>query len=51
MPVKPIPEGLCGVTPYLFLKDAASFMDVAQRAFDAQERVKMLDDKGEVGTP
>ena len=48
MPVKPIPEGYHAVTPYLFLKDAASFMDFAQRAFDAQERVKMLDDKGEV---
>lgn len=48
MPVKPIPEGYHTVTPYLFLNDAAGFMDFARRSFDAQEKVKMLDEKGEV---
>lgn len=48
MPVQPIPEGYHTVTPYLFLEDAAGFMDFARRAFDAEEKVKMVDQQGMV---
>ena len=48
MPVQPIPEGYHTVTPYLFLEDAAGFMDFALRAFDAEEKVKMVDQQGMV---
>jgi PhnB protein len=39
--VKPIPDGYHSVTPYLFIKGAASAIDYYKNVFGAKERVRM----------
>jgi len=39
--VKPIPDGYHSVTPYLFIKGAASAIDYYKSAFGAKERMRM----------
>ena len=39
--VKPIPEGYNSVTPYLFVKGAASAIDYYKNVFGAKERMRM----------
>jgi PhnB protein len=41
MPVKPIPQGFSTVTPYLYMKDAARFIDFVKTAFGAVEHGRM----------
>ena len=48
MPDKYIPDGYHTVTPYLTLDDAAFEIQYLQRAFNAQIRYEMKDDKGSV---
>ena len=45
---EPIPSGYHTVTPYLIVRDAASIIDFAQRAFGASERMRHLDQNGRV---
>jgi PhnB protein len=45
MAVKPIPDGYQSVTPYLIIKGAAAALDFYQKAFGAEERMR-LDSKG-----
>lgn len=45
MAVKPIPDGYRSVTPYLIIKGAADALDFYQKAFGAEERMR-LDSKG-----
>ncbi|HLF22633.1 MAG TPA: VOC family protein [Burkholderiales bacterium] len=45
MTVKPIPDGYQTVTPYLVIKGAAGALDFYQKAFGAEERMR-LEDKG-----
>ena len=47
--VKPIPDGFHAVTPYLTVRNAAQAIDFYQRAFDAEERTRMLTPDGKVG--
>jgi PhnB protein len=39
--VKPIPDGYHSVTPYLFIKGAASAIDYYKNVFGAKERMRM----------
>jgi PhnB protein len=39
--VKPVPEGYHSVTPYLFVRGAASAIDYYKTVFGAQERMRM----------
>jgi uncharacterized glyoxalase superfamily protein PhnB len=48
MPVKPIPEGYHGVTPYLVVEDAAGTIQFAQTAFGAHERFRSTAPDGSV---
>jgi PhnB protein len=48
MAVKPIPEGYHTVTPYLIVKGAAQALDFYQRAFGAQESVRMPGPEGKI---
>jgi PhnB protein len=48
MTVKPIPEGYHTVTPYLIVKGAAQALDFYQRAFGAQESVRMPGPEGKI---
>lgn len=41
MTVKPIPDGYHAVTPYLIVKGAANALDFYQKAFGAEERMRM----------
>jgi len=41
MTVQPIPEGFHTVTPYLYMNDAARFIDFAKAAFGAVEQGRM----------
>jgi PhnB protein len=41
MTVKPIPDGYHAVTPYLIVKGAADALDFYQKAFGAEERMRM----------
>ena len=47
--VKPIPEGYSTVTPYLFIKGAASAIDYYKKVFGAQEIVRMIAPNGLIG--
>jgi len=47
--VKPIPEGYSTVTPYLFVKGAASAIDYYKKVFGAQEIVRMIAPNGLIG--
>src|ERR1041385_5434023 len=49
MAVKPIPEGLHTVTPYLVAQDAAALIDFVKRAFGAQEKFLMRRPDGSIG--
>ena len=46
--VKPIPEGYNSVTPYLFVKGAASAIDYYKNVFGAKERMRMPGPNGRV---
>jgi PhnB protein len=46
--VKPIPEGYHNVTPYLFVRSAASAMDFYKSAFGATEVVRMAGSNGKI---
>ncbi len=46
--VKPIPQGYHSVTPYLFIKGAASAIDYYKKVFGAEERVRMPGPDGRV---
>jgi PhnB protein len=46
--VKPIAEGYHSVTPYLFIKGAASAIDFYKNVFGATERMRMPGPKGEI---
>ena len=46
--VKPIPEGLHTVTPYLIAKGAAKLATFLQKAFGAREKYKFADDGGRI---
>jgi PhnB protein len=46
--VKPVPEGYHSVTPYLFIKDAASAIDFYKRVFGATELVRMPSPDGKI---
>jgi PhnB protein len=46
--VEPVPEGHHTVTPYLMIKGAARAIDYDQRAFGAEEIVRMADPDGRV---
>jgi len=47
--VKPIPEGYSTVTPYLFVKGAASAIDYYKKVFGAQEIVRLNAPNGLIG--
>jgi PhnB protein len=47
--VTPIPKGFHTVTPYLIIKDAARAIDFYNRAFGAQERLRLPMPDGRVG--
>ena len=47
--VKPIPQGFHTATPYLTLNDAARAIDFYQRAFGAQEVMRMNGPGGKIG--
>jgi len=46
--VKPIPDGYRSVTPYLFIKGAASAIDYYKNIFGAKERMRMPGPNGRV---
>jgi PhnB protein len=46
--VKPIPNGYHSVTPYLFVKGAASAIDYYKSVFGATERMRMPGPKGQI---
>ena len=46
--VKPIPEGMHSVTPYLFVTGAAEAIDFYKKAFSAEERFRMPGPGGKV---
>jgi PhnB protein len=46
--VKPIPEGYNSVTPYLFVKGAASVIDYYKNVFGAKERMRMPGPNGRI---
>jgi PhnB protein len=46
--VKPVPDGFRSVTPYLFIKGAASAIDYYKNVFGAKERMRMPGSKGEI---
>ena len=48
MSVKPVPEGYHSVTPYITVSDAAAAIDFYQRAFGAEERVRMPGPSGSI---
>jgi len=47
-PVKPIPEGFEGATPYLSINGAAAAIDFYKKAFGAQETMRMVGPDGRV---
>ena len=49
MAVKAIPEGYHTVTPYLIVNDAATVLEFAAKAFDAQERFRFDTSDGKIG--
>jgi PhnB protein len=46
--VKPIPEGYHNVTPYLFVRSAASAIDFYKNVFSAAEVVRMAGSNGKI---
>jgi PhnB protein len=46
--VKPIPEGYHSVTPYLYIKGAASAIDYYKNVFGAKEHVRMPGPNGRI---
>ena len=49
MAVSPIPEGYHSVTPYLVVDGAARVLEFVQRAFGAEEKVRMDTPEGKIG--
>jgi PhnB protein len=49
MATKPIPEGYNTVTPYLSVDDAARAIEYYEKAFGANERVRMAAPGGKIG--
>lgn len=47
--VKPIPEGYHSVTPYLYIKGAASALEFYKKAFGAIEKFRMPMNDGRIG--
>src|ERR1700690_2745535 len=47
--IKPIPEGYSTVTPYLFIKGAASAIDYYKKVFGAQEIMRLAGPNGLIG--
>jgi len=47
--VKPIPEGYHSITPYLYIKGAASAIDYYKKAFGATELFRMPGPDGKIG--
>ena len=47
--VKPIPEGYHSVTPYLYIKGAASALDFYKKVFGAHEKLRMPMNDGRIG--
>lgn len=48
MPAKPIPDGFHTVTPYLYMKDAAKFIEFVKDAFGALEHGRMPNPDGTI---
>lgn len=48
MAVKPVPDQYHSVTPYLIVKEAARALDYYQRAFGAQETMRLASPDGKV---
>ena len=48
-PVKPIPEGYRGATPYLCIRDAASGIEFYKKAFGAVELMRLADPTKKIG--
>jgi len=48
MAVKPVPDGYHTVTPYLTVDDAALLIGFLKRAFNAQVKYEMNDEKGNI---
>jgi PhnB protein len=48
MPVKPVPDGYHTVTPYLTVADAAQQIDFLQKAFNAELKHAMKDERGNI---
>jgi PhnB protein len=46
--VKPIPDGYHSITPYLFVRSAASAIDFYKNAFGATEIVRMVGPNGKI---
>ncbi|MBB5190566.1 PhnB protein [Silvimonas terrae] len=46
--VKPVPDGMQAITPYLISHNAANAIDFYQQAFGATERTRMADDSGKI---
>jgi PhnB protein len=49
MAVQPVPEGYHTVTPYLTVDDAAAAIEFYEKAFGANERVRMDTPDGKIG--
>jgi len=49
MPVKPIPDGYRGVTPYLSIEGAAKAIEFYERAFGAGELFRLVAPGGKIG--
>ncbi len=47
--VKPVPDGLTTVTPYMYVKNAAAALDFYKKAFGAKELSRFVDPKGQIG--
>ena len=47
-PVKPIPDGYEGATPYLCCRGAADAIEFYKKAFGANERTRMVDPEGRI---
>ncbi len=49
MPVKPIPDGYCSVTPYLSIKGVVKAIEFYKQAFNATEMFRLVAPNGDIG--
>lgn len=49
MAVKPIPEGLYSITPYLCIKDAHKALEYYKNVFGAEEILRLVSPDGKIG--